>query len=51
MKIQTVINIPADKVQTDKEYLFFITRQGTVKRTSVSEFGNIQKWFEGYNFT
>ena len=27
-KIQTVINIPADKVQTDKEmYLFFITRQ------------------------
>ena len=43
-KIQTVINIPADKVQTDKEmYLFFITSQGTVKRTSVSEFGNIRK--------
>ena len=43
-KIQTVINIHADKVQTDKEmYLFFITRQGTVKRTSVSEFGNIRK--------
>lgn len=43
-KIQIVINIPADKVQTDKEmYLFFITRQGTVKRTSVSEFGNIRK--------
>ena len=43
-KIQTVINIPADKVQTDKEmYLFFITRQGTVKRTSVNEFGNIRK--------
>lgn len=43
-KIQAVINIPADKVQTDKEmYLFFITRQGTVKRTSVSEFGNIRK--------
>lgn len=43
-KIQTVINIPADKVQTDKEmYLFFITRQGTVKRTSVSKFGNIRK--------
>ena len=43
-KIQTVVNIPADKVQTDKEmYLFFITRQGTVKRTSVSEFGNIRK--------
>lgn len=43
-KIQTVINIPADEVQTDKEmYLFFITRQGTVKRTSVSEFGNIRK--------
>lgn len=43
-KIQTVINIPTDKVQTDKEmYLFFITRQGTVKRTSVSEFGNIRK--------
>ena len=39
-----MINIPADKVQTDKEmYLFFITRQGTVKRTSVSEFGNIRK--------
>lgn len=43
-KIQTMINIPADKVQTDKEmYLFFITRQGTVKRTSVNEFGNIRK--------
>ena len=43
-KIQTVINIPADKVQTDKAmYLFFITRQGTVKRTSVSEFENIRK--------
>lgn len=24
-------------------YLFFITRQGTVKRTSVNEFGNIRK--------
>lgn len=45
-KIQTVINVPANKVQEaqDKEmYLFFITRQGVVKRTAVSEFGNIRK--------
>ena len=45
-KIQTVINVPAAKVQEaqDKEmYLFFITRQGVVKRTAVSEFGNIRK--------
>lgn len=38
-KIQTVINIPQD---ADDNYLFFITKMGTVKRTHVSEFSNIR---------
>ncbi len=38
-KIQTVINIPEG---ADDNYLFFITRMGTVKRTRVSEFENIR---------
>ena len=38
-KIKTVINIPQD---ADDNYLFFITKMGTVKRTHVSEFSNIR---------
>ena len=39
-KIQTVINLKS-KVDDDR-YLFFTTRQGTVKRTSISAFLNIR---------
>ncbi|WEV38700.1 DNA gyrase subunit A [Lactobacillus sp. ESL0680] len=38
-KIQTIINIPEN---ADDQYLFFITKMGTVKRTLVSEFANIR---------
>ncbi|MDE6376416.1 MAG: DNA gyrase subunit A [Ligilactobacillus sp.] len=41
-KIQTVINVEADK-RDDSHFLFFTTVKGTVKRTSVTEFGNIRK--------
>ncbi|HEL2057352.1 TPA: DNA gyrase subunit A [Streptococcus suis] len=39
--IQTIINVT--KGQEADHYLFFATRQGLVKRTSVSEFGNIRQ--------
>ncbi|MBO4106649.1 DNA gyrase subunit A [Streptococcus suis] len=39
--IQTIINVT--KYQEADHYLFFATRQGLVKRTSVSEFGNIRQ--------
>ncbi|MCK4029930.1 DNA gyrase subunit A [Streptococcus iners] len=39
--IQTIINVTKD--QEADSYLFFATRQGVVKRTSVSEFGNIRQ--------
>ena len=39
-KIQTVINIKG--IAEDDGYLFFTTRQGTVKRTSISAFSNIR---------
>lgn len=39
--IQTIINVTKD--QENDHYLFFATRQGLVKRTSVSEFGNIRQ--------
>ncbi|HFU4011230.1 TPA: DNA gyrase subunit A [Streptococcus suis] len=39
--IQTIINVTKD--QEADHYLFFATRQGLVKRTSVSEFGNIRQ--------
>ncbi|HFU4203658.1 TPA: DNA gyrase subunit A [Streptococcus suis] len=39
--IQTIINVT--KEQEEGHYLFFATRQGVVKRTSVSEFGNIRQ--------
>ncbi|GFZ26540.1 DNA gyrase subunit A [Lactobacillus corticis] len=38
--VQTVINIPEGR--DDHDYLFFITKMGTVKRTKVSEFANIR---------
>lgn len=39
--IQTIINVT--KEQEEESYLFFATRQGIVKRTNVSEFGNIRQ--------
>ncbi|MGT2799238.1 DNA gyrase subunit A [Streptococcus marmotae] len=39
--IQTIINVT--KEQEEGHYLFFTTRQGIVKRTSVAEFGNIRQ--------
>ncbi|TCD46406.1 DNA gyrase subunit A [Streptococcus sp. X16XC17] len=39
--IQTIINVTGD--QEENHYLFFATRQGVVKRTNVSEFGNIRQ--------
>ncbi|MGU7910369.1 DNA gyrase subunit A [Streptococcus suis] len=39
--IQTIINVTKD--QEPDSYLFFATRQGVVKRTSVSEFANIRQ--------
>lgn len=39
--IQTIINVSKD--QEADSYLFFATRQGVVKRTSVSEFANIRQ--------
>lgn len=39
-KIQAVINVPEG---ADDNYLFFVTKMGTVKRTKVSEFQNIRR--------
>ncbi|MGR3741109.1 DNA gyrase subunit A [Companilactobacillus sp. DQM5] len=39
--VQTVINVPKDSDNEEKN-LFFVTEQGTVKRTSVDEFSNIR---------
>ncbi|COC65542.1 DNA gyrase subunit A [Streptococcus pseudopneumoniae] len=39
--IQTVINVESDR--SDDSYLFFTTRHGIVKRTSVKEFANIRQ--------
>ncbi|VKC49657.1 DNA gyrase subunit A [Streptococcus pneumoniae] len=39
--IQTVINVESDR--SDDVYLFFTTRHGIVKRTSVKEFANIRQ--------
>ncbi|VQO81282.1 DNA gyrase subunit A [Streptococcus pneumoniae] len=39
--IQTVINVESDR--SDDAYLFFTTRHGIVKRTSVKEFTNIRQ--------
>ncbi|KRN28619.1 DNA gyrase subunit A [Lactobacillus selangorensis] len=42
-KIQTVISVSDDTKENDKNDLFFVTKNGTVKRTAVSEFANIRK--------
>ena len=39
--IQTIINVESER--SDDAYLFFITRHGIVKRTSVKEFANIRQ--------
>ncbi|WJI91170.1 DNA gyrase subunit A [Weissella viridescens] len=39
--IQTVISVQGDASESE-DYLFFTTRQGVVKRTPVSDFGNIR---------
>ena len=39
--IQTIINVQQD--QSEHSYLFFTTRHGVVKRTSVAEFANIRQ--------
>ena len=39
--IQTIINVESDR--SDDAYLFFTTRAGIVKRTSVKEFANIRQ--------
>ena len=39
--IQTIINVQQDR--SDDSYLFFTTRLGIVKRTSVTEFANIRQ--------
>ena len=39
--IQTIINVEQDR--SDDSYLFFTTRHGIVKRTSVTEFDNIRQ--------
>lgn len=39
--IQTIINVQAE--HDDSSYLFFTTRHGVVKRTSVTEFANIRQ--------
>lgn len=39
--IQTIINVQAE--HNDHSYLFFTTRHGVVKRTSVTEFANIRQ--------
>ena len=40
-KIQAVITVPRDR--EGEHYLFFVTKQGIVKRTAVAEFGNIRR--------
>ena len=40
-KIQTVVNVRGEASES-KDYLFFVTRLGVVKRTAVSEFSNIR---------
>ena len=39
--IQTIINVESER--SDEAYLFFTTRHGVVKRTSVMEFANIRQ--------
>ncbi|MGP6140303.1 MULTISPECIES: DNA gyrase subunit A [unclassified Jeotgalibaca] len=41
-KIQTIINLSGNK-PVEGEHLFFVTKQGTVKRTATPEFTNIRQ--------
>src|SRR5699024_189442 len=41
-KIQTLISVPDNNEKSDKKFLFFATKLGTVKRTLSSEFKNIR---------
>ncbi|UQS82125.1 DNA gyrase subunit A [Bombilactobacillus folatiphilus] len=41
-QIQTVVHLKKDTA-TDDNYLFFVTKQGTAKRTALAEFQNIRK--------
>ncbi|WP_281165409.1 DNA gyrase subunit A [Liquorilactobacillus sicerae] len=41
-KVQTVINVSRE-IKVKKSFLFFTTKYGVVKRTSVAEFSNIRK--------
>ena len=42
--VQAVIHIPEKAASDEKEqYLFFVTKQGTVKKTEIDEFRNIRK--------
>lgn len=40
-QVTKIINVRGDTSESN-DYLFFVTQQGVVKRTSVSEFGNIR---------
>ena len=42
-KLQAIATVPnIDNEEKDSKYLFFVTRRGTVKRTSLSQFKNIR---------
>lgn len=44
-RVQAVVHLPQqeDDSRSEQQFLFFVTKQGTVKRTTISEFQNIRK--------
>ena len=44
-RVQAVVHLPQqeDDSRREQQFLFFVTKQGTVKRTAISEFQNIRK--------
>ena len=44
-RVQAVVHLPQqeDDSRSEQQFLFFVTKQGTVKRTAISEFQNIRK--------
>lgn len=44
-RVQAVVHLPQqeDDSVREQQFLFFVTKQGTVKRTAISEFQNIRK--------
>ena len=44
-RVQAVVHLPQqeDESRSEQQFLFFVTKQGTVKRTAISEFQNIRK--------